>query len=83
MRTLYALIALGVLGGTPSASALTGQPSHLRSLRQIAMRPEPVARRPGHPNRHRYHDYGIATIIAIRARGWSDHMWSRKPGPHQ
>ena|SRR6516225_1687995 len=57
MRTLCALIVLGVLGGTPSASALTSQPTHLRSLRQLAMSPELVVRRPGHPNRHRYHDY--------------------------
>jgi hypothetical protein len=57
MRTLSALMVLVVLGGVPSASALTSQPTHAPSLRQIAIDPELVVRRSGPPYRYQYRQY--------------------------
>jgi hypothetical protein len=58
MRTLCALIMLAVLGGTPSASALTSQPARFADL-QIAIGPQPVARRSGPAYRSQYRDYRL------------------------
>ena len=61
MRMLSALIVLGVLGGTTSASALTHQPVGFLSSPQLAIGPElVVVRRSGaaYPYHHyRYRDY--------------------------
>jgi len=57
MRTLVALGVLIVLGGAPSASALTSQPAHAPSLRQLSIGPELVVRRSGPPYRNQYREY--------------------------
>ena len=57
MRILSALMVLIVLGGVPSASALTSQPVLAPTLRQIAIGPELVVRRSGPPYRYQHREY--------------------------
>jgi hypothetical protein len=59
MRTLSALVALIVLGGAPSASALTSQPAYAPSSRQFSIGPELVVRRSGPPYRYQYREYRL------------------------
>jgi len=56
MRNLSALMVPIALGGVPSASALTGQPAHARSLPQISIGPL-VVRRSGPSDRCQYRQY--------------------------
>jgi hypothetical protein len=59
VRTMSALIALAVLGGTPSANALTSQPARFWYLRQIAIGPQLVVRRSGPAYRYQNRDYRL------------------------
>jgi len=55
MRSLFAMV-LTVLGA-PFASALTSQPVHAPSLRQVSIGQELVVRRSDPRNRYRYREY--------------------------
>jgi hypothetical protein len=60
VRTMRALIVLAVLGGPPSASALTSQPARFLYLRQIAIiGPQLVVRRSGPAYRYQARDYRL------------------------
>jgi hypothetical protein len=59
VRTMSALIVLAVLGGTPSASALTSQPARFSYLRQTAIGPQLVVRRSGPAYRYQTRDYRL------------------------
>jgi hypothetical protein len=57
--TMFALIVLAMLGGIPSASALTSQLARFSHLRQIAIGPQLVVRRSGPAYRYQARDYRL------------------------